>query len=261
MTLQFTKYQGSGNDFIIFDNREGIMPTLSTQQVHRLCDRHFGIGADGLMLMNRHDEYDFEMIYFNADGNVSTMCGNGGRCMIRCAYDLGIHQYTYRFLAADGLHEGEIDLDHNLIRLKMSDVNEVHYSYGQAVLHTGSPHFVKFVNRLEEVDVVESGRLVRYSKSYETEGINVNFVENISEDTIHVRTYERGVEDETLSCGTGVTAAALVSAHNHHGFNKVNIKTPGGLLSVEFEKHNDSQFDNIWLIGPAHFVFKGSIDI
>jgi diaminopimelate epimerase len=261
MTLQFTKYQGTGNDFIIFDNREGNMPSLSAEQVHRLCDRHFGIGADGLMLMNRHEVYDFEMIYYNADGNISTMCGNGGRCMIRFAYDLGIHQYTYRFLAADGLHEGEIDLDHDLIRLKMSDVKEVQYSHGQAVLHTGSPHFVKFVHRLEEVDVVESGRLVRYSKPFETEGVNVNFVENINEDTIQVRTYERGVEDETLSCGTGVTAAALVSAHNQHGFNKVNIKTPGGHLSVEFDKNSDSQYENIWLIGPACKVFEGSINI
>lgn len=261
MILQFSKYQGTGNDFIIFDNREGILPSLTTEQIHRLCDRHFGIGADGLMLMNRHEDYDFEMIYYNADGNISTMCGNGGRCMIRFAYDLGIHHYTYRFFAADGVHEGEIDLVQNLIKLKMSDVNEVQYTHGQAVLHTGSPHFVKFVHRLEEVDVVESGRLIRYSKPYEASGINVNFVENISEDTIEVRTYERGVEDETLSCGTGVTAAALVSAHNQHGFNKVNIKTPGGLLSVEFEKHSDSQFNNIWLVGPANFVFKGTIDI
>jgi len=261
MTLTFWKYQGTGNDFILFDNREGIVPSMSTAQVKHLCNRHFGIGADGLMLLNRHPQYDFEMIYYNTDGNISTMCGNGGRCMIRFAYDLGIHQYTYKFMAADGLHEGEIDTNNFHIRLKMSDVHDVELNHGQAILNTGSPHFVKFVHGLEEVDVLESGQLIRYSKPFAEHGINVNFVETIDEDTIHVRTYERGVEDETLSCGTGVTAAALMSAHNQQGFNKVNIKTPGGMLSVEFEKKGDSHFENIWLAGPATPVFKGFVEI
>ena len=258
MNLTFFKYQGTGNDFIIIDNRKNEVGQLTQQQIERLCDRKFGIGADGLMLMNSKQGYDFEMIYYNADGNESTMCGNGGRCMISCAHQLGIHEYTYRFMAKDGEHEGEINID-NKIRLKMKNVDAVEFQNHHAVLDTGSPHFVKFVHDLEDVDVVESGRIIRESKQYANEGINVNFVETISADTISVRTYERGVEDETLSCGTGVTAAALVAAHNNRGFNRVEVITPGGKLSVEFEKTGDTNFENIWLCGPATFVFKGEI--
>ena len=260
MNLRFYKYQGTGNDFVILDNRNKEFDGISNEQVLHLCDRKFGIGADGLMLMNRKDGYDFEMIYYNADGKPGTMCGNGGRCMVKFGFHMGIHEYTYRFIASDGEHEAEIDI-HNRIRLKMNDVVTVEEHNTYSVLNTGSPHFVKFVNDIMNVDVVETGRDIRNSKPYVNEGINVNFVENTGEDSIYVRTYERGVEDETLSCGTGVTAAALVSAHNPRGFNRVEVKTPGGNLSVEFNKIDETHFENIWLCGPAEFVFKGEIEI
>jgi diaminopimelate epimerase len=260
MQLTFYKYQGTGNDFIILDNRNNEVGQLSQQQINDLCDRKFGIGADGLMLLCTKEDYDFEMIYYNADGNPSSMCGNGGRCLVKFAYDLGIHKSLYKFLAIDGEHEAEIDTK-GIVRLKMQDVSEVEEHNSHSILNTGSPHFVKFATHVKDIDVVESGRDIRYSKAFEQKGINVNFVEKLNESTIYVRTYERGVEDETLSCGTGVTAAALVSAHNDNGFNDVAIKTPGGNLHVEFEKMSETHFSNIWLCGPATFVFKGQIDV
>ncbi len=259
MKIPFYKYQGTGNDFVILDNRKGEFTSLNQKQIQRLCDRRFGIGADGLMMLNNKAGYDFEMIYFNADGNPGSMCGNGGRCMIRFVYNLGIHKYTYKFFASDGEHEGEVDKQ--WIRLKMNDVSEIGEHSSFTVLNTGSPHFVKFANDVENIDVVETGREIRYSKRYMPNGINVNFVENTGDDSIFVRTYERGVEDETLSCGTGVTAAALMSAHNSRGFNKVDVETPGGHLSVEFTKVDDSHFENIWLCGPAELVYSGEIEI
>ncbi len=260
MIHTFFKYQGTGNDFIIFDNRHNNIQNLTPKKVKQLCNRRFGIGADGLMLLNMKTGYDFEMIYFNSDGNASSMCGNGGRCLVKFAYHAGIHKYTYRFFAADGEHEAEID-NNGLIRLKMQNVDAVEEHSSFAILNTGSPHLVKFANDIRNIDVVETGRDIRYSKKHEKEGINVNFVEGTGEDSIYVRTYERGVEDETLSCGTGVTAAALVSAHNSRGFNRVEVKTPGGNLSVEFNKVDDTHFDNIWLCGPAELSFKGEIEI
>ncbi len=260
MKIKFDKYQGTGNDFIILDNRNGEFSNLNTKQIHQLCNRRFGIGSDGLMLLNIKTGYDFEMVYFNADGLPGSMCGNGGRCMIRYVANMGRHQYTYRFWASDGAHEAEIDM-HNLVRLKMNDVNTVEEHSSYIFLDTGSPHIVKFANDIMNVDVIETGKEIRYSKKYLQDGVNVNFVESTGEDSIFVRTYERGVEDETLSCGTGVTAAALVSAHNPLGFNQVNIETPGGNLSVEFTKLNDQQFENIWLCGPAEFVYTGEIEI
>jgi diaminopimelate epimerase len=260
MKIQFHKYQGTGNDFIIIDNYHEEAPSLSTAQIKRLCNRHFGIGADGLMFLNKKQGFDFEMLYYNADGNQSSMCGNGGRCIVKFAYHSGIHKSVYHFLAIDGEHEAEIDID-GTISLKMKDVDKIEFHNDHALINTGSPHFVKFANNVEDIDVVESGRGIRYSSAFETEGINVNFVEPINEDSIFVRTYERGVEDETMSCGTGVTAAALLSAHNDNGFNTVEVKTPGGTLSVEFDKIDDEHFSDIWLLGPAEFVFKGEIDV
>lgn len=259
MTLFFNKYQGTGNDFVIIDNRLNEYDNLTTAQIAFICNRRYGIGADGLMLMNKKEGYDFEMIYFNADGYPSSMCGNGGRCMIKFAYHLGIHKYTYQFYATDGEHQGEID--NQVIRLKMKDVTSVEEHESYSILNTGSPHFVKFAFDIMNVDVVETGRDIRNSKPFAAEGINVNFVETIDEDGIFVRTYERGVEDETLSCGTGVTAAALVSAHNEFGFNRVEVKTPGGNLSVEFNKIDDNHFEDIWLCGPAELVFKGELEL
>ena len=260
MIVGFYKYQGTGNDFIILDNRNNQYDGLTSKEVSFLCNRKFGIGADGLMMMNTKEGYDFEMKYYNSDGKISTMCGNGGRCMIKFAFDLGMHHYTYRFIAADGEHEAEID-NNQEIRLKMSDVNEVELDDAHAILNTGSPHYVKHVNDMNKINVVENGKSIRESKPFAEEGINVNFVETLDSDSIFVRTYERGVEDETLSCGTGVTAAALVSAHNERGFNRVEVKTPGGNLSVEFNKTGETTYKDIWLCGPAMFVFKGEIDI
>ncbi len=211
------------------------------------------------MLLTTKAGYDFEMVYFNADGNESSMCGNGGRCLVQFAYHMGIHKSTFHFLAVDGEHYADINTD-NTIRLKMKDVDKVDEHSTYALLNTGSPHFVKFAHNVKDIDVVETGREIRYSNTFKEHGINVNFVESLNDDSIFVRTYERGVEDETYSCG-GVTASALMSAHNDNGFNRVEVQTPGGRLSVEFEKIDDQHFKNIWLCGPATFVYKGEIDV
>jgi diaminopimelate epimerase len=260
MKIEFYKYQGTGNDFVILENRDNKYDNITREQVKHICNRRFGIGADGLMLLSNHDELDFNMIYFNADGNESSMCGNGGRCLVKFAKHRGMYKSTYHFMAIDGPHEADIDMK-DIVRLKMQDVHKVTHHTGYALLNTGSPHFVKFASNVKDIDVVQTGREIRYSKQFEKEGVNVNFVETIDEDGIFVRTYERGVEDETMSCGTGVTAAALMNAHNENGFNRVEVKTPGGNLSVEFEKTGEDNFENIWLCGPAEFVYKGEIDI
>ncbi len=260
MKIEFHKYQGTGNDFILIDNRANQYDTVTEKQVAFLCNRHYGIGADGLMLLNVKQGFDFEMKYYNADGGEGSLCGNGGRCMVKFAAKMGIHKTNYSFLAVDGDHEAEINPD-GLVRLKMNDVNKVDSYTNHYVLDTGSPHYVKHIRNVEQMDVKNDGRLIRYSKKFERNGINVNFVETLDNDTIYVRTYERGVEDETLSCGTGVTASALVSAHIDNGFNHVEVRTPGGSLSVDFDKRGDSSFQNIWLNGPATFVFKGDIEI
>ena len=257
--MQFYKYQGTGNDFIILDNREGNIH-LSEQQISKLCDRKFGIGADGLMLLNTKAGYDFEMFYTNADGKPSSMCGNGGRCLTQFAFDCGIKKTSYTFLAVDGEHES-VFAENGWIHLKMKDVNSIENNHGDFVLNTGSPHFIKSVGHVMKMDVVKEGREIRYSKEFEAEGINVNFVEATDEDKIIVRTYERGVENETLSCGTGVTASALVFYHNEFGFNRIEVTTPGGHLAVEFDKKGDNEFENIWLCGPATFVFKGEVEL
>ncbi len=261
MKIHFHKYQGTGNDFILIDNREGQYQGITTAQIEKICDRRFGIGADGLMLLNLRNGYDFEMKYFNADGKEGSMCGNGGRCIVRFAYNLGIHRELYKFLAADGPHEAEIDPD-GLISLKMKDVKTITKFHGDLLVNTGSPHYIKMVDDVMSVDVFKKGSEIRNSKEFEEEGINVNFVQQTEEeDRIIVRTYERGVEDETFSCGTGVTAAALACYHNENGFNEVEVKTLGGTLSVEFDKVDEFKFENIWLCGPATRVYEGDIEI
>ncbi len=260
MQLVFYKYQGTGNDFIIIDNRDNRI-NLKAEQVKNLCNRRFGIGADGLMLMHSIAAYDFEMLYYNADGNPSSMCGNGGRCMVKFAYDMGMHKSEYFFKAIDGGHKAAIE-DNGWIDLKMINVDSVEISsFSDFILDTGSPHYVKPVGDVLNMDVVKEGREIRYNRRFADKGINVNFAEIQDEENIYVRTYERGVEDETLSCGTGVTASALVFAHNDNGYNRVNVKTPGGNLAVEFEKTGEKSFENIWLCGPAKFVFKGEVEI
>jgi len=261
MTVNFFKYQGTGNDFVIVDNRSHSFNGVTTDQIRRICDRRFGIGADGLMLLNEKTGYDFEMSYYNADGNAGSMCGNGGRCMVKFAYHLGIHKPVYKFMAVDGEHEAEIDTD-GIVSLKMKDVSHIRRFHSDFIVDTGSPHYIKLVIDVLSIDVYKKGQEIRNSKEFEREGINVNFVEQMDEpDKIFVRTYERGVEDETLSCGTGVTAAALVCWHNDNGFNEVEVNTSGGKLSVEFDKLNDDGFVNIWLCGPAEKVFEGAVEI
>lgn len=258
MKIAFYKYEGTGNDFIILDNRSNQYNLLSKTQIKFMCDRHFGIGADGLMLLNLSRGFDFGMIYYNSNGGESSMCGNGGRCLVKFAYDLGIHLMNYSFLAADGAHEAHF-AEGGWIKLKMKDVHNITHHFGDAVLDTGSPHYVKAVDNVRHFNLFEEGKNIRYSKEFKEKGINVNFVQPEDGD-IMVRTYERGVENETLSCGTGVTAAALVFAHNDNGFNRVEVQTLGGRLAVEFEKNNNN-FTNVWLCGPAAYVFKGEIEL
>jgi len=259
MDLVFYKYQGTGNDFIIVDNRESKIE-LQREYIKDLCDRRFGIGADGLMLMNNRTGYDFDMLYYNSDGNRSSMCGNGGRCMVMFAYNMGLRKSEYLFNAIDGEHKAAV-ADNGWINLKMKDVDSVETPFSDFILDTGSPHYVKPVSDVWNINVVKEGREIRYGKRFADKGINVNFVELNADGNISVRTYERGVEDETLSCGTGVTASALVFAHNENGFNHINVKTPGRNLAVEFDKIGEASYKNVWLSGPATFVFKGEIEI
>lgn len=260
MKIRFFKYQGTGNDFIILDNRDHAYDSLSKEQVAFLCNRRFGIGADGLMLLNSLPGYDFEMKYYNSDGRESSMCGNGGRCLTKFANDMGIVQSTYNFLAIDGAHEASMNTD-GTVALKMNDVDDIKFDHGNFILNTGSPHFIKMSEDVMHIDVIKKGREIRESAEFKEDGINVNFVEQTDHpDKIIVRTYERGVEDETLSCGTGVTAAALVCNHNENGFNRVEVQTRGGHLSVEYDKIGDSYRD-IWLNGPAEKVFEGEIEL
>jgi len=260
MTISFSKYQGTGNDFILLDNRQQIYSGLTQLEIAKYCDRRFGIGADGLMMLNLKEGYDFEMKYFNADGNQGSMCGNGGRCMVRFAYHLGIHRSSYHFLASDGEHEAEIDDGGGIINLKMQDVTSIREEDGDFVLNTGSRHYVKIVDDVMDYDVVKQGTEIRFNEEFNKEGINVNFVEQAELDEIIVRTYERGVEDETFSCGTGVTASAIVCYHNEVGYNDVTVTTRGGKLVVKYDRLNSGHYTNIWLCGPAEKVFEGKIE-
>ncbi len=258
MKVEFYKYQGTGNDFIILDNRKGDYSILNEKHVHGLCDRKFGIGADGLMLLGNADGYDFSMQYFNADGKEGSMCGNGGRCMVQFANDMGIKKQEYKFIAVDGDHLASFNEKGN-IKLKMQDVNGVNSVGEDKVLNTGSPHYVKNIVGLEALDVFNEGRKIRNSELFKQDGINVNFVEQ-HEEGLSLRTYERGVENETLSCGTGATAAAIAST-SIEGIHHVNVKVIGGTLEVEYERKKQNLVTDIWLIGPAQFVFKGEITI
>lgn len=260
MTISFSKYQGTGNDFILLDNRQQIYSGLTQLEIAKYCDRRFGIGADGLMLLNLKEGYDFEMKYFNADGNQGSMCGNGGRCMVRFAYHLGIHRSSYHFLASDGEHEAEIDDGGGIINLKMQDVTSIREEDGDFILNTGSPHYVKIVDDVMDYDVLKQGTEIRFNEEFNKEGVNVNFVEQAELDEIIVRTYERGVEDETFSCGTGVTASAIVCYHNEVGYNDVTVTTRGGKLVVKYDRLSSGHYTNIWLCGPAEKVFEGKIE-
>jgi diaminopimelate epimerase len=259
MKIPFSKYHGTGNDFIIVDNRE-LQWKPTAEQVASLCDRHFGIGADGLMLLSAESGFSFAMTYYNSDGNESTMCGNGGRCMVAFAKSLGLAGCMTRFRAVDGVHEAEIfdSLPESLYRLQMKDT-AIGRIYDDGIfLDTGSPHFVQFVPDAQIIDVFGMGRRLRNESRFAPGGVNVDFAE-VRGDSLFVRTYERGVENETLSCGTGVTAAALALAYkNQSDTDSFNISTPGGNLKVCFIRDGE-HFTEIWLEGPAKFVFSGEI--
>jgi diaminopimelate epimerase len=265
MKFEIYKYQGCGNDFVLIDNRSEEFP-VDSDIVKWLCDRRFGVGADGLMLLENDAEYDFKMRYFNCDGGEASMCGNGGRCIVLFAHHLGIGSEHKLFMGIDGLHQAQIleyDNSRAVVKLEMIDVDSVQSMGDDLFLDTGSPHYVHFCENPDNEDVVAYGRSVRYGEYFlQRGGTNVNMVQILSENELFVRTYERGVEDETLACGTGVTASAIAatvktaSKENHW-----HVKTRGGLLTVDFERDSNGRFGNIRLTGSAVRVFATEIDL
>lgn len=258
MIINFQKYQGAGNDFIIIDNRTTLYD-FPPQIVERLCHRKFGIGADGLMLLEDCRGYDFRMRYFNADGYEASLCGNGSRCIVDFARQLGLFSLSAFFIASDGVHEGEITPKG--IRVKMQDVQGITIGKDFYFLNTGSPHYVKLVEDAFQIDVFNAGRTIRYSSSFQPEGTNVNFITPASA-CIRVATYERGVENETLACGTGCVASALTVAFiENTSSGTYRMETKGGILDVSFRRTAKDIFTDIWLEGPAEKVFSGEIEI
>ena len=256
MIIEFYKYQGTGNDFIMIDDRKNAFNINDYNLIAALCERRMGIGADGLILLRNHTKYDFEMIYFNSDGHQSSMCGNGGRCIIAFAQLLEIIKNETTFLAIDGEHKGQLLGD--AIALQMQDVSEIVGEGDGLVLDTGSPHYIKMVDDLKNINIEKEGRKIRNSKPFKKDGINVNFVQDSTD--LQVRTYERGVEAETLSCGTGVVATAIAMHYaNCIEEDLINIKTEGGDLSVSFEAFNGT-YRNIWLSGEASMVYVGEFE-
>jgi len=258
MTIAFNKYQGAGNDFIIIDNRDNLFNPEDSDLINKLCDRKFGIGADGMILIKKTPGFDFEMVYFNSDGFEGSMCGNGGRCAADFSIRSGIAGKKHTFKAVDGTHSAVSE--DGLIRLKMKDINNYRLVNGNYFINTGSPHYVLFKENLENLDVYNEGKKIRHSKEFLPGGTNVDFVKP-EKNGIYVRTFERGVEDETLSCGTGVTASAIASILSGQFVRgPVNVRTKGGNLSVEFDIEGE-KITNIWLTGPATLVFEGIINI
>jgi diaminopimelate epimerase len=259
MEITFYKYQGTANDFVMIDNRQKLFDPNNQALVAWLCERRLGVGADGLILLQNRPDYDFEMVYFNADGRLGSMCGNGGRCTVQFAKQLGIIQDKAYFLAADGDHYASI-LPNGHISLKMNDVQAIECADNYYYLNTGSPHYVTFVEDINNFEVFNQGRSIRYNDRFRAEGTNVNFAELPALDKpLFVRTYERGVEDETFSCGTGVTATAIAASFKGRT-SPVKIKTLGGDLEVAFNRQGETVSD-IYLIGPAELVFEGKINI
>ena len=254
MKMTFYKYQGTGNDFVVIDNRNGFFPKDNHSMIAEICNRKYGIGADGLLLLENNSKVDFTMVYYNADGKLGSMCGNGGRCIVHFANFLNIINENIVFEAIDGLHEASIN--NAIISLKMNDVASINVNTNSVFLNTGSPHHVEMVEDLKNYNVAENGFLIR-NKTYGKEGSNINFVEKVETNLFAVRTYERGVEAETLSCGTGVTAVAIaLSETNRIDANNIELHTEGGKLFVHFNKINDTYY-NVYLEGPAKQVFKG----
>ena len=260
MKFTFYKYEGTGNDFIFIDNRQNTFPKTDIKLIEKLCDRRFGIGADGLILLENDIETDFRMVYYNSDGNQSSMCGNGGRCIVAFAKSLNLISNETTFIATDGLHDAKI-LENGIISLQMKNVDEVKIENDYVFLNTGSPHHVMLVDDLKNYNVKDNGAKIRYSDLYGKAGSNVNFVKQIDDNHFRLRTYERGVEDETYSCGTGATAAAIaMNAIGKTNSHKIQLDVEGGKLEVSFDKVNDS-YVNVFLTGPATFVFEGEIEI
>lgn len=258
MQIPFLKYQGAGNDFIMIDNKTKTFPKNDKELIAKLCHRNFGIGADGLILLEDDKETDFRMIYFNSDGSESTMCGNGGRCIVAFAHKLGIFENETSFIAIDGLHKASIK--GNIVSLQMIDVDNIEIHDNYVFTNTGSPHHVQLVENLVDFDVFSEGRHIR-NNIYGKEGSNVNFAEQLNNNTFKVRTYERGVEDETLACGTGATAVAIsMHATNKTSATHINLPVEGGNLAVSFDVENNL-YKNVHLIGPADFVFSGVVTI
>jgi len=255
MDIKFYKYQGTGNDFVLLDNRDNSFEKQNIKQIARICHRKFGIGADGLILLENSISQDFKMIYYNSDGSQGSMCGNGGRCIVAFAKLLNIITNKATFEAIDGLHFATIEND--LVKLQMTDVNSIIEEKSYLFMDTGSPHHVIFEKDIDEIDVKKQGAKIRYSELYKNVGTNVNFVQQLSKNIFKLRTYERGVEDETLSCGTGAIAVAIAAyKKNKIADNIVKVETLGGNLEVGFEK-KESIFTNIFLKGSATLVFKG----
>ena len=260
MKISFHKYEGTGNDFVMIDNRNNFFPKQDTKLIYKLCDRRFGIGGDGLILLENDNLHDFRMVYYNSDGNQSSMCGNGGRCIVAFAKSLKLITNETNFVAIDGFHHAKID-SNNIVDLQMKDISEVKIQDDYVFLDTGSPHHVMLVQDLIQYDVKENGARIRYSELYGKTGSNVNFVEQISDNNFSIRTYERGVEDETLSCGTGATAVAIaMNVLEKTKSNQIEINVQGGKVEVTFDR-NQNQFTNVFLKGPATFVFEGTINI
>jgi len=259
MEIHFSKYQGVGNDFIMIDNRALLFPKNNEAVINQLCDRRFGIGSDGLILLENSDNFDFKMIYFNADGKEGSMCGNGGRCIVAFAKQLKIISNATTFEAVDGIHFATIKND--LISLQMMDIDIIEVFDTHTFLNTGSPHHISFHQNIDTINVKEKGAEIRYGKPYFEEGTNVNFVEQISNNTFKMRTYERGVEDETLACGTGATAVAIAANKtNKTTANTIKLEVLGGKLEVSFKKE-DTNYVDIFLTGEAKKVFEGNITI
>lgn len=256
MEINFSKYQGTGNDFVIIDNRSLEFPKNDTGLVARLCDRRFGIGADGLLLLENDPDYDFRMVYYNADGNPGSMCGNGGRCLVAFAQSLGVIDETATFIASDGPHFANVFAD--VISLQMKNVDAVRVERDHVFVDTGSPHHIEIVSGLEDFDVYGKGKAIRYGSLYGQKGSNVNFVQPEADGSFSIRTYERGVEDETLSCGTGATAVAIAMfATGMTTSDLVKLNVQGGKLEVSFSENNGI-FTDVFLNGPARRVFEGS---
>ncbi|RZJ64166.1 MAG: diaminopimelate epimerase [Flavobacterium sp.] len=257
MEITFSKYHGTGNDFVMIDNRSLAFPKNDTKLVAQLCDRRFGIGGDGLLLLENDKDSDFRMVYFNADGNLGSMCGNGGRCLVAFAQHLGVIEDTAEFIASDGPHYANIS--DGFISLQMKDVDSVNVQPNYIFLDTGSPHHIEIVDDLKNFDVKTRGAEIRYGELYGQAGSNINFVKPEADGSFSVRTYERGVEDETLSCGTGATAVAIaMNVLGKTTSDRIKINVQGGTLEVSFTKDNGT-FTDVFLIGPATFVFNGEI--